>query len=124
MFFFALVVICSAILVFFLDEISAAVRKLFTQPNEHMLIPVVLCSGMAFAYEDQLKVYLGWLHAILDLAATYLGLFMPLLLWAMISLPVCALYVLIKHKTWGNALNVASCAYLILWTLFMSIWIA
>jgi hypothetical protein len=123
MVFFALVVIGSAALVFFLDEISSALKQIFSKPKEHMLMPLVILSAVTIAYEDILTGVLDWLHAALHMAAVYSGLFALLFLWTIVSLPVYLLYRCIQYTRWGNAEVIAAGVNFIAWVWLMSLWV-
>jgi hypothetical protein len=135
MFLFALIVLVSAVVIVFLDEIIASMNTIFKNPNKYIVLPVALASSLVVAYNHQLQTLLILFQlALQEGVATILSFKLPALggyvltlgfLFGLASFPAYSVYAIIhfKFKSWGDARAVATRVYGVSWVFLMMLWI-
>ncbi len=125
MFYFAVVVISSAIVVFFLEEIRSVFKKLFTNPGDHLIFFLGTVSAIVVAYEEYLTVVFNWLCVAQKVLLTNSVTYFPALaglrpgsvigLFCLASLPAWLVFWLMRYNQRSSAAVIAGQVYLFVW---------
>ena len=73
----ALLILCSAIIIFFSQEFAAVFKKMFALPGVKILLPLLVLTQLLFSMESWTLFFLVGIHRFFNLLSQGLSSFLP-----------------------------------------------
>jgi hypothetical protein len=101
----ALIVLCSAIIVFFSDEFAGLIKKFFSIPGFKLVIPLIFASLLIEAYEDWGLWLLLWFQKGIHQVVYKFATFMPFETGAVLIVRILFLFLAASVPLWISNLR-------------------